>query len=251
MNREIKGKVVAVTGSADGLGLAMVTSFLEQGVKLAILLDINENMGNEALARLKQKFGNDRAVFYKCNVLDDIDDTYQMITSNHKSIDILVNNAGVVDEKNIKRTMNINSIAVMEWTMKFYKYMSLANGGKGGTIINVSSVCSYKITPFLPYYQASKFAVLGFSKSIGHEKIFKKSGVRVITLCPGLTRTNLAYFLNVWEGCSLEEFSAHLSSDHWQDTPAVGDGTVEIFKNAESGSVWVVEGSRLAEKVDF
>ncbi|CAH2106004.1 unnamed protein product [Euphydryas editha] len=251
MNRKVKGKVVAVTGSADGLGIAMVTSFLEQGVKLAILLDINENKGNEALARLKQKFGNDRVVFYKCNILYDLDDIYQTITSNHKSIDILVNNAGVLDEKNIKRTMNINSIAVMQWTVKFYKYMNLANSGKGGTIINVSSICSYRITPFAPFYQASKFAVLGFSKSLGHEKNFKKSGVRVITLCPGMTRTNLANFPNVWEGCSFEELSAYMILGDWQDAPAVGDGTVEIFKNAESGSVWLVEGSRPPEKIDI
>ncbi|XP_045448544.1 15-hydroxyprostaglandin dehydrogenase [NAD(+)]-like [Melitaea cinxia] len=251
MDRQVKGKIVAVTGSANGLGLAMVTSFLQQGAKLAILLDMDEIKGNEALMNLKQKYGDDRVVFYKCNVLNDLEDVYQTITRNHKYIDILVNNAGILDEKNIKRTMNINAIAVMEWTVKFYKNMSLANGGKGGTIINVSSIFGYRIFSFIPFYQASKYAVLGFSKSIGHEMNFKKSGVRVVTLCPGLTHTSLTDTPNVWEGCSLEEMSPYLSKFEWQEPPAIGDGVVEIFKNADSGSVWLVEGSRPAEKIDI
>ncbi|XP_045446034.1 15-hydroxyprostaglandin dehydrogenase [NAD(+)]-like [Melitaea cinxia] len=249
MDREVQGKIAAVTGSANGLGLAMVTSFLEQGVKLAIILDMDEVKGNEECAKLKQKYGDGRVVFYKCNVLDDLENIYETITKNHKYVDILVNNAGVLDEKNIKRTMNINSIAVMEWTVKFYKNMSLANGGKGGTIINVSSIFGYRITQLSPYYHASKAAVIGFSKSIGHEKNFEKSGVRVITLCPGMTHTNLADFPNFWEGCSLEELSAG-SKNEWQETSAVGKGIVEIFKQADSGSVWLVEGSRSAVKID-
>ncbi|CAH2087378.1 unnamed protein product [Euphydryas editha] len=64
MDREVKGKVVVVTGAANGLGLAMVTSFLNQGVKLAILLDMDEQKGEESLTNLKQKFESDRAVFY-------------------------------------------------------------------------------------------------------------------------------------------------------------------------------------------
>ncbi|CAH2087377.1 unnamed protein product [Euphydryas editha] len=147
--------------------------------------------------------------------------------------------------------MDINSMAVMEWTVKFYKYMSLANGGKGGTIINVSSIFGYRITPFIPYYHASKYAVLGFSKSMGHEKNFQKFGVRVVTLCPGLTHTNLTANPNAWEDL-LDEFVEDLQSNYdWQDPSAIGDGTVEIFREGDSGSAWVVEGSRPAEKIKF
>ncbi|XP_045457907.1 15-hydroxyprostaglandin dehydrogenase [NAD(+)]-like [Melitaea cinxia] len=249
MGREVQGKIVAVTGSANGLGLAMVTSFLEHGVKLAIILDMDEVKGNEECANLNQKYGDGRVVFYKCNVLDDLENIYEAIIKNHKYVDILVNNAGVLDEKNIKRTMNINSIAVMEWTVKFYKNMSLANGGKGGTIINVSSIFGYRITEFSPYYHASKAAVISFSKSVGHEKNFEKSGVRVVTLCPGLTHTNLADFPHAWGDWSLEELTAGLTSD-WQDASAIGEGIVEIYKRADSGSVWLVEGSRPAMKID-
>ncbi|CAH2106001.1 unnamed protein product [Euphydryas editha] len=193
MNREVKGKVVVVTGAANGLGLAMVTSFLDQGVRFAILLDMDEQKGKESLANLKQKFGNDRAVFYKCDVSKDLDKIFETIKNNHKHIDILVNNAGVLDEGNLKRTMDINSIAVMEWTVKFYKYMSLANGGT--------------------------------------------------------THTNMADYPNAWED-SVNEFVEDLKSNYdWQDPSAIGEGTVEIFRKADSGSAWVVEGSRSAEKI--
>ncbi|XP_050346102.1 15-hydroxyprostaglandin dehydrogenase [NAD(+)]-like isoform X2 [Nymphalis io] len=250
MDREVKGKIVAVTGSAEGLGLAMVNSFLEQGAKLAIILDLNEQKGKEALKILKDKYGDDRATFYRCNVLNDLNDVYEKIINNHKYIDILINNAGVQDEKNIKKTMNINAIALMEWTMKFYENMRLDKGGRGGTIINVSSIYSYRITAHVPFYHASKYAVLGFSKSIGHETNFKKWGVRVVTLCPGITRTSMAKNLNVWEDKILDVFLEDVKSYDWQEPKDIGDGTVEIFRKADSGTAWLVEGARPAERID-
>ncbi|XP_026488090.1 15-hydroxyprostaglandin dehydrogenase [NAD(+)]-like [Vanessa tameamea] len=251
MDREVKGKIVAVTGSAEGLGLAMVNSFLEQGAKLAILLDLNEEKGKESLKTLKEKFGDDRAIFYKCNVLSDLNEVYEKIINNHKYIDILINNAGVLDEKNIKKTMNINAIAVMEWTMKFYENMRLDKGGRGGTIINVSSIFGYRITAYIPFYHASKYAVLGFSKSLGHETNFKKGCVRVITLCPGLTFSSMANNPSVWEDETLDVFLEDVKSYDWQHPKDIGDGTVEIFRKADSGTAWLVEGSRPAEKIDI
>lgn len=248
MDREVEGKVVAVTGAANGLGLAIVTSFLEQGVGLAILLDLDKKKGKEVVADLQQRYGDDRAVFYKCDVTDDLEKVFGKIYDNHENIDILVNNAGVLDEGNIKKTMDINATAVMEWTVKFYKKMSVVNGGRGGTIINVSSIYGYRITPFIPYYHASKYAVIGFSKSIGHELNFQKSGVRVVTLCPGLTHTNLAANPNAWDD-SLDEFLEHLTTYEWQDPSSIGDGTVDVFRYGNSGSVWLVEGSRPAVEI--
>ncbi|XP_046959949.1 15-hydroxyprostaglandin dehydrogenase [NAD(+)]-like [Vanessa cardui] len=251
MDREVKGKIVAVTGSAEGLGLAMVNSFLEQGAKLAILLDLNEDKGKESLKTLKEKYGDDRAVFYKCNVLSDLNEVYEKIINNHKYVDILVNNAGVLDEKNIKKTMDVNSVAVMEWTMKFYENMRLDKGGRGGTIINVSSIFGYRITAYIPYYHASKYAVLGFSKSLGHETNFKRTGVRVVTLCPGLTYSSMANNPNVWDEETLDVFLEDVKSYDWQHPKDIGDGTVEIFQKADSGTAWLVEGSRSAEKIDI
>ena len=248
MDRNVDGKIVAVTGGAQGLGLAMVNSFLQNGAKLAIILDINEEVGLQAIADLKINYPN-KAVFYKCNVVTDLNNIYDLIIKNHQQVDILINNAGILDELNIKRSIDINTIAVMEWSMKFYEHMRFDKGGKGGTIINVSSIFGYRITAHLPYYHASKFAVLGFSKSLGHETNYKKTKVRVATLCPGLVLTNISANPVIREKDLLPEFLVDLKTYEWQESKAIGAGTVEIFQKADSGTAWVVEGSRPAQEL--
>ena len=248
MDREVNGKIVVVTGGAQGLGLAMVNSFLQHGAKLAIILDINEEAGEQATADLKTNYSN-KVVFYKCNVVTDLDKIYDLIIKNHQQVDVLINNAGIFDELNIKRTIDINTTAVLEWSMKFYEHMRIDKGGNGGTIINVSSIFGYRIMAYLPYYQASKFAVLGFSKSLGHVTNFKKTGVRVVALCPGSVNTNITANLVIREKDLLPDFLAELKTYEWQKSTAIGAGAVEIFQKADSGTAWVVEGSRSAQKL--
>ncbi|XP_038211911.1 15-hydroxyprostaglandin dehydrogenase [NAD(+)]-like [Zerene cesonia] len=250
MDRDVKGKVVLITGSAEGLGLSMVENFLANGAKLAIMLDINEKQGLQSLERIKAKFGNDRAVFFKCNVTEDLDKVYQQVMGVTKNVDVVVNNAGVLAENDIKKTIDVNVTAVMEWTMKFLEHMRKDKGGNGGTIINVSSIYGFRITAHIPYYHASKFAVLGFTKSLGHEYTFKRTGVRVVTLCPGLTTTQLSQNPQVREEGTLNDFLEELKDTEWQEAKDIGRGTVEIFQKADSGTVWLVEGGRPAEKIN-
>ncbi|XP_045771729.1 15-hydroxyprostaglandin dehydrogenase [NAD(+)]-like isoform X4 [Maniola jurtina] len=251
MVRDVKRKVVVITGAADGLGLAMAKSFLQKGAKLVISLDVNEKAGKEAEASLKSDYGDDRIVFYKCNVQTDLETIYNKIIAEYKNIDLLINNAGVFDELNIRRTIEVNTIAVMEWTVKFYEHMRIDKGGKGGTVINVSSIDGFRILPYIPYYHASKFAVVGFSRSLGHEDNFKRSGVRVVTLCPGLTRTNMANHPKIKEEDMMPQLKEYLLALDMQDPEDVGRGTVEIFEKADTATVWLVEGTRPAEKLRF
>ncbi|CAH2233543.1 15-hydroxyprostaglandin dehydrogenase [NAD(+)]-like [Pararge aegeria] len=251
MDRDVKGKVAVITGAADGLGLAMAKSFLQKGAKLVVGLDVNEEQGKKSEASLRSEFGNDRVVFYKCNVQTDLETIYNKIISEYKNIDLLINNAGVLDELNIRRTIEVNTIALMEWTVKFYEYMRIDKGGKGGTIINVSSIYGFRVLPYIPYYHASKFAVIGFSKSLGHEDNFKRTGVRVATLCPGLTYTNMANHPKIKEEEMMPQLEVCLMAHDWQDPEDIGRGTVEIFEKADSASVWLVEGRRPAEKLKF
>ncbi|XP_022122056.2 15-hydroxyprostaglandin dehydrogenase [NAD(+)]-like [Pieris rapae] len=250
MPRDVKGKIVLITGSADGLGLAMVDNFLKNDAKLAIMLDFNEKKGLESVAAMKAKYGKDRAVFYTCNVVTDLEKIFEEVIKLGY-IDVVINNAGVLDEKNIKKTMNVNAIAVMEWTMKFFEYMRNDKGGNGGTIINISSIYGYRVTAHIPYYHGSKFAVIGFSKSIGHEYNYNRTGVRVVTFCPGLTKTNMANNPNVREEDTFDDFALELNTCYeWQSADDIGRGMVETFKQADTGSVWLVEGGRPAEKIN-
>lgn len=246
MDRVIENKIVVVTGGAAGLGLEMVTKFIEKGAKAVIIVDVNEQRGVNAITEISEKYGNDKAVFIKCDITTELEATWDRIIKDHKTVDVLVNNAGVLNEKSLAQTMEVNTIALMEWTVKFYDYMRKDRGGTGGTIINVSSIYGFRIMAYNPYYHASKFAVIGFSKSIGHDYNYKKTGVRVVVLCPGLTHTKMSGNPNARDDESMPDLFKETQATEWQEVDAIGKGVLEIFEKADSGTVWLVEGSRSA-----
>ncbi|XP_004921529.4 15-hydroxyprostaglandin dehydrogenase [NAD(+)] [Bombyx mori] len=239
---EVKNKVIIVTGAARGIGYAIADNFLEKGAKIIIILDIDVPKGRDAATTLNAKYGKNSAVFIKCDVTKDLDEVSQLILRNY-DVDILVNCAGVVNEFDPRKTLTTNSIALIEWSLKFREYMRKDNGGKGGTIINISSVYGYTIDPFLVSYKASKFAVLGFSKSLGHELNYKITGVRVLVICPGTTDTRLAK--NVKEFPEHNELFTRLTDkSQKQSADVVGRGVVEVYKSARTGTAWDIIGGR-------
>lgn len=74
--------------------------------------------------------------------------------------------------------------------------MSLENNGKGGTIMNIASICG--LSPFfnLPAYTASKYAIVGYTRSLADKILEPKFGIRFILICPGVTETSLLKFVN-------------------------------------------------------
>ncbi|XP_072931677.1 15-hydroxyprostaglandin dehydrogenase [NAD(+)]-like [Epargyreus clarus] len=242
MERIVENKNIVVTGGASGIGLSMVDNFLTHGAKIVIIADKNEDFGAEAVESMTSKHGSEKAVFLKCDVTTDLDETFETLISTYRSIDILVNNAGIANEKSIKSIITINLMALMEWSVKFWDYMRQDRGGRGGTIINMASVYGLRTGPFAPFYHATKFGVIGFSKSLGHEYNFGKTGVRVLTLCPGYTFTKLTANIVLRDSETAQDYVREIKSNEWQEPDAVGKGVIEVVKKAESGTVWIIEG---------
>ncbi|KAG6461819.1 15-hydroxyprostaglandin dehydrogenase [NAD(+)] [Manduca sexta] len=207
-----------------------------------ILLDINQAKGEEAANTLNAKYGK-KAVFIKCDVTKDLDVVFKQIIDTYKNIDVLVNNAGVSDENSATRTISINVAAVMEWGVKFWEHMHKDKGGNGGTIINMGSLAGFLVSPFLIYYGTSKFAVLAFTKSLGHEYNYKRSGVRVVAMCPGFTHTTLTTQQLVWDE-HLDDYNKLRSVFPWQQSEDVAKAAVEVFEKAPSGTAWVINGGQ-------
>ncbi|XP_075973990.1 15-hydroxyprostaglandin dehydrogenase [NAD(+)]-like [Anticarsia gemmatalis] len=243
MARDLTNKVVVITGGADGIGYEVADKYLQKGAKITILLDINEKLGAEAVKKLTAKHGNNKAVFFKCDVTTDLETVSKKIFSSYK-VDILLNNAGILNDALIKKTIDINVTAVVAFGLKFWEHMRKDNGGNGGTIINLASIYGYRVDQFLPVYQASKFAVMGFTKSLGHAANFQRSGVRVVAICPGFTETKLTEQPVMWDPSQNNEFGKFLKSQAWQQVEAVGNAAVEIYERADSGSAWLIEGGR-------
>lgn len=195
---DLTNKVVVVTGGAEGIGYEISDKFLQKRVKVVIILDINENLGIDAAKNLAEKYGNNRAVFIKCDVTTDIDEVSKKVF-DLGAVDILVNSAGIANDLLTKKTIDINVTALIECSLTFWEHMRKDKGGNGGTIINLSSIYGIITDQFFPIYQASKFAVMAFTKSLGHIANFHRTGVRVVALCPGFTETSLTKEIIVWD----------------------------------------------------
>lgn len=165
-------------------------------------------------------------------------------------MDVLVNNAGICDEGDARKTMEINAIAVMEWSMKFFEHMRMDKGGIGGTIMNVASIYGYRINQYIQFYNASKFAVMGFTKAQGHEYNFKRFDVRMIAMCPGFTKTELTLNVKKFpDQKTHEDLTELMKCALWQNVDVVGYAAVEIFHKADSGTAWLIEECRPIEQI--
>ncbi|XP_048007019.1 15-hydroxyprostaglandin dehydrogenase [NAD(+)]-like [Leguminivora glycinivorella] len=244
MLKDIEGSTVAVTGGASGIGLAIADAFLQRGARRLILLDLNPQQADKATNTLNAKHGN-KATFIQCDVTKDLDQVTKVIIDTYKTVDVLVNSAGIVDERNPRKVIDINLTALVEWSLKFFDIMRTDRGGKGGTIINISSMYGFMVDPYLPTYKATKYGVLGFTKSKGHEYHFNKTGVRLLAICPGVTKTNLLVGYQTYEEKeNQEDFVATFESFPWAEVARVGQSVAEVFGTASSGTAWVIEGDK-------
>ncbi|KAL9975504.1 hypothetical protein ACROYT_G012669 [Oculina patagonica] len=182
---KIEGAVALVTGGASGIGKAICEKLLQQGAKIHFL-DIDKTTGEETEKSFKNQHGVGQAKFVCCDVTshDQLEAAFRATVKDHGRLDIVINNAAIMDESDWERTLSVNLHAVIQSTFLGVELM------KGGVIINLSSTGGIHPVSFCPVYCASKFGVLGFTRSVA-PAIFRKNGIRVNCVCPGATDTDI------------------------------------------------------------
>ncbi|GBP95242.1 Alcohol dehydrogenase 2 [Eumeta japonica] len=124
-------------------------------------------------------------------------------------------------------------------------------GGRGGTVINISSIAALKQTPVLPIHSAGKSAVLQFSNCIGMEPHYSRTGVRVIAVCFGATATTLLSrqkFGGLDEATDAE-LEKHFENFYHQRPESAVAGVLQAFKEGTSGSTWLAANDKAPEEV--
>lgn len=191
---KFNNKTVLITGGASGIGKIMGRKVLEKGGNL-IIWDINQ----EGIDKTISEFSSIGKIFgYRVNVMNEseVNANYHKIKELHGNIDVLINNAGIVVGKyfhehtlnDIRRTMEINSIAPMNITLLFLKDMLQNNSGH---ICNITSSASLISNPKMSVYAASKWAATGWSDSLRLEIKKMKSEVKVTTVMPYYINTGM------------------------------------------------------------
>lgn len=138
-------------------------------------------------------------------------------------------------------------VGTIRSTLLAYQYAGKEGAGKGGIVINIAGVHALEPFPQAPTYSASMHAILGLSRSFGEPQHVKRSGLRVVSLCPGITKTKMLKNLDRKGMTDTlgKELSKAAKKAKKQSPEACGDAVVHLVKYAESGTVWCIDGSRL------
>jgi len=193
----LNGKVAIVTGAASGIG-AGIAQGLASGGATVVIADVNEDAG-EALAGTLKKNGG-RAKFEKLDVSSESDwnKVVDGTVEEFGGLDVLVNNAGIhlagpLDTYTLSDVQRVNSINVdsIFLGMKAASTVMKPGGsvGKGGSIINISSIVSIVGSAGQAAYAASKGAVKGYSLNAAIEFAQMGYGIRVNCVHPGVINT--------------------------------------------------------------
>lgn len=206
----IDEKVVILTGGAGILAGEMAIGFIKAGAKV-VLLDINQENLDRRLNKLSELSSD--VIGFQCNVLDEVKlkSVHKTILEKYNRIDILVNAAGGnmqgatvgigqsifdIEMEELKKVTELNLNGTVLPTLIFGKTMA---DQKSGSIINISSMASYRAITRVAGYSAAKAAVENFTKWMAVEMALKfGSGIRVNAIAPGflLTEQNRTLLTN-------------------------------------------------------
>ena len=190
---KLKDKTVVITGASSGIGKALANEFAKRGANL--ILGARQYV---TLCEIAQSLESDysiKAVAVQCDVVQEADceQLIKQAVLTFGKIDVLVNNAGITmralfndtDVRVLKSLMDVNFWGMVYCT----KYAMPELLKTQGTVVGVSSIAGYKGLPGRTGYSASKFAMNGFLDALRIENL--KTGVNVLTACPGFTASNI------------------------------------------------------------
>jgi len=220
---DLTNRTAIVTGGTRGIGRAIATSLVAAGVKVAITARSERDLSDAV-----SKLGN--AAGYVCDVRDyeQVKSTIAQITADLGGIDILVNNAGIGIFETVESMSVEDFRAVLETNVfgVFYcchEVIPLMKRRGGGYIINISSLAGANPHARMAAYNASKFALNGFSEALMQE--VRHDNIKVSYIMPGSVNT---------------EFGGDSPSDEnsWQLQPAdIAQAVMDLLEYPDRGLV--------------
>ena len=185
MELRLDGKRAVITAGAAGIGRVTLETLVEAGAKV-VTCDVDQ----AAIDRLRGEIPTVPAIVADAAEPADIDRLFALANEQLGGLDILINNAGIAGP-----TAPIEEIAPDEWrrtievnlTSQYLcarRAVPMLRAAGGGSIVNLSSAAGRFGYPLRTPYAASKWAVVGLSKSLAIE--LGRDQIRVNAICPGM-----------------------------------------------------------------
>lgn len=186
--------VAFITGGAAGIGFAIAKALAARGAKI-MLADMDQGKLDQAVAELTAA-GSDAAGIL-CNVADEAQmrSAAKATIQKFGKVHIVINNAGValggspgqIAMKDWRWIVDINLMGVVHGVEIFAPLIQ--SHGEGGYFVNVASMAGHVAGPGMAPYNATKFAVVGYSEALRPE--FAEHHIGVSVLCPAWVKTDI------------------------------------------------------------
>ena len=194
LGAKLAGRHVFVTGASSGLGQHFATLAARCGAYVTVGARRRDRL--ETLVESLRAGGAAGAVALDLDVTDEASVAAALReASAAQPIDVLINNAGISEGRPAIDLDNALFDAVIDTNLRGVWLMSQGaaklwrDGKRGGAIVNIASILSFRVTGSVPAYSASKAAVLQLTKALGLE--WARYGIRVNALAPGYIKTEL------------------------------------------------------------
>ncbi|KAJ3532561.1 hypothetical protein NM688_g7400 [Phlebia brevispora] len=197
MSATSEKRIWFITGTSTGIGRALTESVLAAG---EIVVAAARNPA--ALAELQSRYPDPKLVVCQVDVtnVDQITKAFETIKERFGRLDVVVNNAGYsmcgeiegIPDDAARRLLEVDfwgPVNICKQAVKFFREVNPS--GRGGRIVNLSSIAGYMANPCLAFYSAAKFALEGFTQSLNQEMAPEWNIKAIILEVGGVTETGV------------------------------------------------------------